>query len=78
MMAVSAVYTLISLGLVATSPITGPLEDIGQNFNVGASKGSCYLPPELGLGKAVLVEDCNNLGENFDIMIRSNVYFRLI
>ncbi len=58
-----AVYTLISLGLVATSPITDPLKDKGQNLNVGLPKGDCYLSSELGHGKAVLLEDCNNLGE---------------
>ena len=63
----AAVCTLISIGLVATSPITDPLKDKGQNSFVGLSKGWCYLPSELGVGKAVLVEDCNNLGEDLNI-----------
>ena len=66
-----AVYTLIFLGLVATSPITDPLK---QNLNFALPKGGCYLPPELGHGKAVLLEDCNNLGEEINIsMIQSNI-----
>ena len=54
------VYTLVSLVLVSSSPIIDPYPkpDIG-----GLPKGFCFLPSELGQGKAVLVEDCNNLGE---------------
>ena len=56
-------YTLISLGLVTSTPIIDPYQDQRNNINSGLPKGFCFLPSELGQGKAVLVEDCNNLGE---------------
>ena len=57
----AAVYTLVSLGLVSSSPIVDP--NTTPPPNEGLPKGFCFLPSELGQGKAVLVEDCNNLGE---------------
>ena len=56
----ATVYTLVSLVLVSSSPIVdpSPKEDFGS-----PPKGFCFLPSELGLGKAMLVEDCNNLGK---------------
>ena len=54
-----AVYTLVSLVFVSSSPITHPYE----KPDTGLPKGFCVLPSELGQGKAELVEDCNNLGE---------------
>ena len=68
------VYTLISLGLVTSSPIIDPYQSQRNQFGSGLPKGFCFLPSELGQGKAVLVEDCNNLGEdNCD-----NYYYDLI
>ena len=55
-------YTLVSLGLVSSSPIQYPTPYPEPNIG-GLPKGFCFLPSELGQGKAVLVEDCNNLGE---------------
>ena len=54
------VYTLVSLVLVSSSPIIDP---ITEQPDFSLPTGFCYLPSELGQGKAVLVEDCNNLGE---------------
>jgi len=54
-----AVYTLVSLALVSSSPIIDPYPK--PAYNTGLPKGFCFLPSELGQGKAVLVEDCNNL-----------------
>ena len=65
-----SVYTLISLGLVTSSPIIDPYHDqrLAQLINSGLKPGTCFLPLELGQGKAVLVEDCNNLGEESHYM----------
>ena len=57
------VYTLISLGLVTSTPIIDPYQDQRNIYGSGLPKGFCFLPSELGQGKAVFVEDCNNLGE---------------
>ena len=57
------VYTLISLGFVTSTPIIDPYQSQRNQFGSGLPKGFCFLPSELGQGKAVLVEDCNNLGE---------------
>ena len=63
-MGAAAVYTLVSLVLVSSSPIIDPYSKNNTAlFNTGLPKGFCFLPSELGQGKAVLVEDCNNLGE---------------
>ena len=52
------VFTLISL--VSSTPIISPIK---KEFSSVLPKGFCFLPSELGQGKAVLLEDCNNLGE---------------
>jgi len=60
MLAVEAFSLLISLVLVSSSPIISPYPK--PSFSTSLPKGFCFLPSELGQGKAVHVEDCTNLG----------------
>ena len=62
------VFTLISL--VSSTPIISPIK---KEFSSVLPKGFCFLPSELGQGKAVLLEDCNNLGEEKLLWFKLNI-----